>query len=275
MKPRSQIAMGDGFDGFDKNVAEKMPRIKKEEEPASPLPQESAPRMMEAPEELLHEAGLPKMEEEGKKTFSQGHEKEGEKEEALNVLGLIEDLHAQLLAANRTKRALEIDLISSQKTILQLTQENKDLENQLEGTKREVQRFKEVQMESEYLEDENAEALEKIQQLHQDLKWIQDALARANQERQEAFDRVRILESQIEQNELARIKERLKEREASHLLEENRELQLKLGQVLSQNVDLEKRYEILRKSFNEVKDSLVLLRDSCKTSYYNLSESPE
>ena len=275
MKPRSQIAMGDGFDGFDKNVAEKMPRIKKEEEPASSLPQESAPRLMEAREELLDEAGLRKEEEERRKILSQGREKEEDKEEALNVLGLIEDLHTQLLVANRTKRALEIDLASSQKTILQLTQKNKDLENQLEGMKGEIQRFKEVQMESEYLEDENTEALEKIQQLHQELKSIRDGLARANQERQEASDRARILESQIEQNELARIKERLKEREVSHLLEENRELQLKLEQVLSQNVDLEKRYATLRKSFNEVKDSLVLLRDSCKTSYYNLSESPE
>ena len=275
MKPKSQIAVGDGFDGFDKNVAEKMPRVKKEEEPVSPLPQEDAPRVMEGPEESLHEAGLPGGEEEGKRTFLQDREEEGKKEEDLNVRGLIEDLHAQLLAANRTRRAMEIDLASSQKTILQLTQDNNDLKIRLKEMKKEAQGFKEVKMESEYLEDENTEALEKIQQLHQDMKRMRDALARANQERQEASERVRILEAQIEQNELARIKERLKEREASYLLEENRDLQLKLEQILSQNLDLEKRYAILCKSFSEVKDSLVLLRDSCKTSYYNLSESPD
>jgi predicted nuclease with TOPRIM domain len=67
----------------------------------------------------------------------------------------------------------------------------------------------------------------------------------------------------------------LKEREASHFSEENRELRSKLEETLTQNMDLERKYEAVRKSFNEVRESLILLRDSCKTNYYNLSEIPE
>jgi len=36
-------------------------------------------------------------------------------------------------------------------------------------------------------------------------------------------------------------------------------------------MDLEKRYEVLKKSFNEVKDSLTLLRDACKQTIKPLS----
>ncbi|MCJ7746691.1 MAG: hypothetical protein MUP27_03030, partial [Desulfobacterales bacterium] len=71
------------------------------------------------------------------------------------------------------------------------------------------------------------------------------------------------------------IKGKLKEREASLFSEENRELQSRLEEALSHNMELERKYETLRKSFNEVRESLTLLRDSCKKNYYNLSETPE
>jgi hypothetical protein len=40
-------------------------------------------------------------------------------------------------------------------------------------------------------------------------------------------------------------------------------------------LDLEKKYETLKQSFNEVRESLTFLRDSCKANYYNLSEGSE
>ena len=43
MKPRGQTMVGNGFDGFDKNVAEKMPKIKKEEDFSPPLAEEATP----------------------------------------------------------------------------------------------------------------------------------------------------------------------------------------------------------------------------------------
>jgi regulator of replication initiation timing len=98
---------------------------------------------------------------------------------------------------------------------------------------------------------------------------------KATQDREEALDRIRDLESQIEQNEVLKIKGKLKERESSLFSEENRELQSRLEEALSHNMELERKYETLRKSFNEVRESLTLLRDSCKKNYYNLSETPE
>jgi predicted nuclease with TOPRIM domain len=62
------------------------------------------------------------------------------------------------------------------------------------------------------------------------------------------------------------------EREIAHFAEENRKLQESLKEALDQKTDLEDRHEILRKSFDEVRESILLLRDSCKTSYYNLAE---
>ena len=43
MKPRGQTVIGDGFDGFDRNVAEKMPKIRKEEESPLSISRRGAP----------------------------------------------------------------------------------------------------------------------------------------------------------------------------------------------------------------------------------------
>jgi hypothetical protein len=48
-----------------------------------------------------------------------------------------------------------------------------------------------------------------------------------------------------------------------------------MEEMMAQHADLERKYEALRKSFNEVKESLTFLRDSWKTSYYDLSETSE
>jgi chromosome segregation ATPase len=255
-------------DGFEKNVAEKMPKIRRGEE-LFPSDLEDEPKQMEE-----NHPGMVSSEERTETKTIQALPKKGtEREQDQEVLGLIEDLHAQLLASGRTKRALEMDLSSSQKTIQHLAQDNKDLRNQLENLRKELQKFKEIQSESIYLEEENADALEKIQEFQRELRSINETLAQTLQERDGALNRIADLESQMEQNELLQIKGRLKEREASHFSEENRELQSKLEEALAHNVDLEKKYESLKRSFNEVKESLTLLRDSCKTNYYNLSQT--
>jgi DNA repair exonuclease SbcCD ATPase subunit len=270
MKPRGQAVIGDGFDGFDRNVAEKMPKIRKEEE--------SPPSALEEEAQTLHEVSReikpPGKPAERKPIFTP-QPKEEEGKENLEVLKLIEDLHAQLLASNRTKRALEMDLASSQKTIQQLAQENQILGIQIEGLKKELQRFREIQSELAYLEEENEDALEKIAAMQGGMKVLKESLANAARERDQALDQIQLLEAKIEQNDLLRMKGRLKEREVSQFSAENQELRARWEQALAQNIDLEKKYETLRKSFNEVKESLTLLRDACKTNYYNLSETPE
>jgi len=264
MKARGQVIRDDGF---EKNVAEKMPKIRRGEElfPSyledEPQKEENHPEMISSEErterKMIH--ALPR----------QGAEREQDQE----VLGLIEDLHDQLLASGRTKRALEMDLSSFQKTIQQLAQDNKDLRNQIENLRKELQKVKEIQSESVYLKEENADALEKLQEFQQELRSMNETLAQTLRERDKALNQIAELESQIEQNDLLQIKGRLKEKEASHFSEENRELQSRLEEALAHNVDLEKKYESLKRSFNEVKESLTLLRDSCKTNYYNLSQT--
>ncbi len=271
MKPRSQVVTADGF---DTNVAEKMPKIKKLEEPL-PSPVEAEPQTLtEDPFKPVPEMRIPERQTERKVIFESPKKGVGA-EQGLDVLKLIEDLHAQLLASAQTKRALELDLTSYKKSIQQLAQDNQELRRQVETLNREHQRLKESQSESIYLQEENADALQRIKALQQELREMKEVLASATREREEAFDRIRDLESQIEQSEVVKIRGKLKEREASLFSEENRELQSRLEEALTLNKDLEAKYETLRKSFNEVRESLTFLRDSCKASYYNLSENVE
>ncbi|HSB06521.1 MAG TPA: hypothetical protein VLK23_15155 [Thermodesulfobacteriota bacterium] len=269
MKPRGQMIVENGFDGFDRNVAEKMPKIRKEEEPSLSHPEEKTEPLGEVSQEIK----LPEKPAERKAIFAPPKEEEGE--ENLEVLKLIEDLHGQLLVSNRTKRALEIDLASSQKTIQQLAHENRSLGIQVEGLRKELQRLQEFRSEMAYLEEENEDASERIRTFQGEIKVLKETLAKTGQERDQALGQIQMLEAKIEQNDFLRIKGRLKEREVSHFSEENQLLQARLEGALTQNIDLEKRYEALKKSFNEVKESLTLLRDACKSNYYNLSENPE
>jgi len=271
MKPRSQVVTADGF---DKSVAEKMPKIRKLEEPL-PSTQEEEPHPLE---EDYHEPILevkPTEKQPEKKVMIESPKRGVEAEQSLDVMKLIEDLHAQLLASAQTRRSLETDLSSYRKTIHQLAQDNQELRHQLEVLSKEHQRLKEVQSESIYLQEENADALERIKEFQQELREGREKLTKVTQEKEEAIERIHDLESQLEQSEVFRMKGKLKEREASLFSEESRELRSKLEETLTQNLDLERKYETLRKSFNEVRESLTLLRDSCKTNYYNPSELPE
>ncbi len=271
MKPRGQVITADGF---DKNVAEKMPKIRKLGEPL-PLPLEAELQpLKEDQHEPATEKRSPEKQVERRVIF-ESPPKGIETEQGPDILKLIEDLHAQLLTSAQTKRALEMDLTSYQKTIHQLTQDNQELRRQLEVLSKEHQKLQAFQSESIYLQEENADALERIKEFQLELREMKESLMKAIQEREEALERIRDLESQAEQNEVLKIRGKLKEREASHFSEENRELQSKLEEALSQNMDLERKYETLRKSFNEVRESLTLLRDSCKKNYYSLSETPE
>ena len=271
MKPRSQVVTADGF---DTNVAEKMPKIRKLEEPHTLSLEQEPQALKEDQQELTPKMGSLE-EQTGRKAIFESPRKGSETEQSLDVLKLIEDLHAQLLASAQAKRALEMDLSSYKKNIRQLAQDNQELRSQLEGLSREHQKLKEFQSESIYLQEEHADALERIQEFQQELRGIREVLTKATQEREEAFDRIRDLESQIEQSEVIKIKGKFKEREASLFSEENVELQSKLEEALAQNMDLERKYETLKKSFSEVKESLTFLRDSCKENYYDLSESAE
>jgi len=271
MKPRSQAATADGF---DTNVAQKMPRIRKLEEP-QPLILEQEPQpQKEEDQTLIPERSSPEKQTERKVIF-ESPQKGIETEQSLDILKLIEDLHAQLLASAQTKRALEMDLASYKKRFHQLAQDNQELRRQWEALSKEDQKLKELQSESIYLQEEHADALERIKEFQQEWREMKKTLTQATQEREEALDRIRDLESQMEQSEVIKIKGKLKEREASLFSEENRELQSKLEEALTRNMDLESKVETLKKSFGEVRESLTFLRDSCKANYYNLSENAE
>jgi DNA repair exonuclease SbcCD ATPase subunit len=266
MKVRGQMVTDDGF---DKNVADKMPKVKQEEEFSPPDQEVEIQRVEEDHQGMIQEVRSPEKEPERKVVF-EPRKIAPETDKNLDVLRLIEDLHNQLLALGRTKRALEMDLASNQKTIHQLAQDNRELRSRLADSTKEVQGLKEVQAETIYLKEENADALERIQGFQKELKAIRETLELTTRERDEAQSRIQDLESQIEQSEILRVKGKMKEREASLFAEENRELRTRLEEVLSQNMDLERKYGDMRQSFHEVKESLTLLRDSCKTDYYNL-----
>ena len=258
-------------DGFDKNVAEKMPKVKRQEE-------FSPPEVEIQPLEEDYQTIRPELrsqEPEIEKEVILPPPQSRERDKHLDVSGLIEDLHTQLLTLGKTRRALEMDLASDRKTIFQLAQDNKGLRSQLEDLNKEIQKLKEFQAETLYLREENADALERIRDLQQQSRGLKESLESTTQERDETLGRIHALESQIEEKELLWIKGKLKEREATYFAEENRELRARMEEMLAQNIDLERKYEEIKRSFNEIKESLTLLRDSCKTNLYNLSENPE
>ena len=271
MKVRDHLVMSDGF---DKNVAEKMPKIRKEEvlppleteEPISPL-------TIEPQEKSISTAPLER--ELGTRTILSPIRERTEDDQNVDVSRLIEDLHDQLLVSNQAKRALEMDLVSSRKILHGFEEANKALGRELEDLRMELKRLREVQTETAYLREENADALERIKELQQELRAANEVLTRLTQDRDEALNRTRDLESQMEKTEIFRMRGKLKEREASHFADENREIRKRLEEAVTQNIDLERKYETIKKSFHDVKESLTLLRDSCKKNYYNLSETPD
>jgi chromosome segregation ATPase len=267
MKIKGQVVTGDGF---DRSVAEKMPKIRHQD---TPLPSDLDEGVEPEPQIETPQAASPPEKQAEKRVIVPPFKDGVEAEQNLDVMGLIEDLHNQLLASSQMKRAMEIDLASSKRTVQQLAQDNRELRLQIEGLSKEFQKLKERETESGYLKEENEDALERIQELQQELKAIREALTQTLQEKEEALHRIGELESQKEQNEVLWIKGRLKEKEASHFSEENRDLRSTLEEALSKNLEIERKYEALKKSFKEVRESLSLLRDSCKSSYYNLSDT--
>ncbi len=272
MKMKPQIMT---VDGFDRSVAEKMPKMRKMEEPLLQEQEEELTTSREPLREVIEESRPREISEQGigKKTVLESSKTAPEKGQEIDILHLVEDLHTQLLVSSRTQKALEMDLAARQKTIQQLAQDNRELRNQLELEKKEIQKFREAHAESVYLKEENEEALLKIQELQQELRVTKERLGKALQEREEALNRIRQLELQMDESELFKIKGKMKEREASHFYEENVELQSRLQEALAKNEELEKRYNLLKRSFQEVKESLTVLRDSYKKSYYNLTET--
>jgi chromosome segregation ATPase len=259
-------------DGFDKNVAEKMPKVKKQEEEFCPPEVEIQP-LKEDLREVRPEVRSQEEETEKEVILPPSMSRESDKHS--DVSGLIGDLHTQLLTLGKTKRALEMDLASDRKTIFQLAQDNKELRSQLEDLNKEIQRLREFQAETLYLREENADALERIRDLQQESRGLRESLDSTARERDETLGRIHALESQLQEKELLWIKGKLKEREASHFAEENRELRARVEEMLGENIDLERKYGEIKRSFNEIRESLTLLRDSCKTNLYNLSENPE
>ncbi len=278
MKSKIQTATADGF---ETNIAQKMPKIRRLEEPPTLiLEQDFQLQEKEGDQTQIDDRSLqPEIsfseKQAERRVMVESSPKRIESEPSLDILKLIEDLHGQLLASAQTKKALEMDLASYKQSIHQLAQDNQELRRQCEALNKEDQKLKAIQSESIYLQEEHADALERIKEFQQEVREMKKALTKATQEREEALDRIRELESQVEQTEVMKIKGKLKEREASLFSEENRELQSKLEEALARNTDLEKKYETLKKSFGEIKESLTFLRDSCKTNYYNLSEGAE
>jgi len=277
MKPRSQAATEDGF---DTNVAQKMPGLEnwKNLRPSiwsrKPPQQEKEDDQTVIVEPFIPETRSSEKQAERKVVF-QSLPKGVETEQSLDVLKLIEDLHAQLVASAQTKRALETDLASYRKSIHQLAQDNQELRRQWEALSKEDQKLKELRDESTYLQEEHADALERIKEFQQELREMKKIWPKPLKKERKPLIGFVSLESQMEQSEVIKMKGKLKEREASLFSEENRELQSKLGEALARNADLEKKYETLKKSFGEVRESLTFLRDSCKANYYNLPETAD
>ena len=143
MKIKTQVATADGF---DRSVAEKMPKMRKTEEPLLKEQVEEFEPFEEDRPEVTQEV-KPQEKPLEKKPIFEPSRAATESIQDLDVLRLIEDLHTQLLVSSRAKKALEMDVASQQKTIHQLAQDNKDLRIQLDAERKELQGFRELHAE--------------------------------------------------------------------------------------------------------------------------------
>lgn len=234
--------------GFERSVARKMPRVRSEvEESAEPIRGKSS----DVHDQIIHE------------------EVPLEKEVQWDALSLVADLESQLQAAQDLKAALERDLTSAKKTIDQLFSDNKELRALVEDQESIAPRLQKLEQEITYLEEENSDALIRIQVMRTESEELKENIAKLATERDTALGENRMVKSRMKEEETLRIQIAYLEKERKRSLQRQSELEENLKVALQKNTDLEKECHNLKKAMNEIKQSLLLVRNHAKRGYYD------
>ncbi len=237
--------------GFERSVARKMPRVRSEVvESVEPVRREP-PNLHD---EIVHE------------------EVSLEEEVQWDALSLVADLESQLQAAQDLKAALERDLASAKKTIDQLFLDNKELRALVKDQEKTVPRLQKLEQEITYLEEENSDALIRIQVMRTENEELKERVATLATERDTALNENRMVKSKIKEEETLRIQIAYLEKERKRSLQGQSELEENLKVALQRNTDLEKECHNLKKAMNEIKQSLLLVRNHAKRGYYGIKE---
>ncbi len=237
--------------GFERSVARKMPRVRSEvEESAEPIRRKST----DIHDQIIHE------------------EVPLEKEVQWDALSLVADLESQLQTAQDLKAALERDLTSAKKTIDQLFSDNKELRALVEDQESIAPRLQKLEQEITYLEEENSDALIRIQVMRTENEELKENIATLATERDTALNENRMVKSKMKEEETLRIQIAYFEKERKRNLQRQSELEENLKVALQKNTDLEKEYHNLKKAMNEIKQSLLLVRNHAKRGYYSMKE---
>jgi chromosome segregation ATPase len=268
-------------DGFESSVAQRMPSTKAQA-PREPKPLREVPTEPE-PEEMAAEPGPPAPEAEAAAQALRQQLRErpvrlpdavARQQGALeggDVLRIVGQLKGQLLALETTKRALERELSTARRQVEPLAADNKALREQLEvarAAQAEVERLRE---ENALLEEEASDVLGRLEQFRRQNEEQRTRLDTLGQEQQAAAEELARLRSADTEGEFLRIKAEFLEKEKTSLAAENAQLGRECEELKDERDALGREVGALKKALKEIRESLLLVRDSARSDYYDLT----
>lgn len=188
-----------------------------------------------------------------------------------DVLRIVGQLKGQLLALETTKRALERELSTVRRQVEHLAADNKGLRAELEAAEVAQADLSRLREENALLEEESADVLSRLEQLKADSEEQRERLATLALENQASAAELTSLRAASADGEMLRIKAEFLDKEKFSLAEENAQLGRECEEIKDERDGLAREVITLKKSLREIRESLLLVRDSSRSDYYDLT----
>jgi len=268
-------------DGFESSVAQRMPKTRTGARPdrVASLREvvrpeaEAADALRPAPPETAERppqtARLEPLERPVKLPESLAGGRPGEA--AGDVLRIVGQLKGQLLALETTKRALERELSTTRRQVEHLAADNLALRGELEAAEAAQAELARLRHENALLEEETADVLARLEQLKAEGEEQREHLSALAQEHAAAAVELEGLRAASAEGELLRIKAEFMEQEKASLSQENAQLGRECEGLKDERDALGREVATLKKQLKEIRESLLLVRDSARSDYYDLT----
>lgn len=261
-------------DGFESSVAQRMPQTKTQtrSEKLTSLREVARPEA-EAPATAPETAERPaaaRLEPVEKVPRPLAPKAEAPPEGG-DVLRIVGQLKGQLLALETTKRALERELSTARRQVEHLAADNKALRGELESAAAAQAELLRLREENALLDEETADVLSRLEGLRSEGEESRERLAALAQENQAAGEELARLRLAASEGEMLRIKAEFLEKEKGSLSAENTQLARECEVLKDERDGLFREAASLKKSLKEIRESLLMVRDSARSDYYDLT----